>query len=46
MEDPHLIEQNDCNAASFTLNDLPPKFSEERLNIHPLDVATGWMREE
>ena len=46
MKDTHLAEQDHSHPAAFSFGDLRSKFSEQGINIAPLDVGARWMRED
>lgn len=46
MEDPDLIEQDNCNSTSFPLRNLCSEFAEQTFNVLPLDVGTRRMGED
>ena len=45
MEHPHFVEQGDRNATTFALADFSPDLLEKRLNVFPLDICAGRVRE-
>ena len=46
MEDAHLVEQNDCDAATFALGDFRSKTAQESFDVLPGDVRAGWVCED
>ncbi len=46
MEHTNFAEQHHCNTATFSLTDVGAHFHEQRLDVSPLDVSTGWARED
>ena len=46
MEDAHLFEQDDCDAATLPLADFRPKTEQERFDVLPDYVRAGWVRED
>lgn len=43
MEDTHFVEQDNSDTASFAFDDFGSEFSEERLDVAPLNVRADGM---
>ena len=46
MEDADLLEQNDCDAATFAFADFGSDTDEECFDILPGDIRAGWVGED
>jgi hypothetical protein len=46
MEHSHFFEQDYSYTATFTLADFGAQFYEQRLDVAPLNVPTGWAGED
>ena len=46
MKYPHFFEQDDSYTAAFSLTDFRAQVFEEGLDVPPLQIRAGWMREE
>ena len=46
VEDAHLVEQDDCDAATFALADLSSETAQKCFDVLPGNVRAGWVRKE